>query len=208
MLPARSSVPMRSSPSPSRPVIIAQSPNQTAFPEQTVKFSVTAVGTQPLSYRWRQNGTNLSDSVDISGSSGSVLTLRNLTTSTAGTYSVAVSNGLASATNTGAVLTIVPLGTPGVALTTLIVGWWSEWRESTWSSAEQQWSSLWDNSKRRNRWWRDSISISHKWSPDYAFFIFRDQQWRAATGSIASCRRREFLRLHLPWRHQRLRHAF
>ena len=56
-------------------------------------FRVMAAGAAPLSYQWRQNGTN------IAGATTAVLALANLATSAAGTYSVTVSNALGTITS-------------------------------------------------------------------------------------------------------------
>jgi hypothetical protein len=56
-------------------------------------FNVMAAGTAPLSYQWRQNGTN------IAGATSSLLALTNLALSAAGTYSVTISNSLGTATS-------------------------------------------------------------------------------------------------------------
>jgi uncharacterized repeat protein (TIGR03803 family) len=80
---------------------------------------VTAVGSQPLLYRWQENGTNLSDGGNLSGSATSILTVTNVTSTNAGTYAVTVTNALGFASSTGAVLTVVPVAAPGISLTTV-----------------------------------------------------------------------------------------
>jgi len=77
---------------PWRPVITAQPTDQTVLPGQTVTLYATAVGSQPLFYRWQKNGTNLTDSGNLSGSASSTLTLSGVSTANAGTYSVSASN--------------------------------------------------------------------------------------------------------------------
>lgn len=59
----------------------------------TQSFSVVATGTSPLSYQWKKNG------VDISGATSSTLTLNNIQTSDADSYSVVVSNTCGSVTS-------------------------------------------------------------------------------------------------------------
>ena len=104
---------------PWRPVITVQPTNQTVLPGATTTFSVAAVGTQPFSYRWQRNGTNLADGGSILGSGTSTLTVTNATTATVGTYTVVISNTLGSATSTGAALALVPVTIPGIALDTM-----------------------------------------------------------------------------------------
>jgi len=49
----------------SPPQITAQPASQTVFAGSNVNFSVAVVGSVPLFYRWRENGTNLSDGGSI-----------------------------------------------------------------------------------------------------------------------------------------------
>ena len=80
-------------------------------------FDVQAVGgttSQPLAYQWKRNGVALTDGANaagttISGSATQVLTLTNIHTSDAGSYSVVVTNPLGSATSKVALLNVVPL---------------------------------------------------------------------------------------------------
>ncbi|HXJ55538.1 MAG TPA: hypothetical protein VNU68_02630, partial [Verrucomicrobiae bacterium] len=66
-------------------------PDRIAFAGRDTRFIVTAFGAGPLSYQWRHNG------VDITGATNALLSLSQLQTTDAGTYSVLVSDGLASA---------------------------------------------------------------------------------------------------------------
>jgi uncharacterized repeat protein (TIGR03803 family) len=91
----------------SAPQIIMQPANQTAWPGGAVTFFVTVAGASPFSYQWQRNGTNLANGVGISGATGRILTLTNLTVANAGTYSVVVSNSLGSVAGTGALLTVL-----------------------------------------------------------------------------------------------------
>ena len=65
-----------------------------------MSFSVVAEGTEPLSYQWSFNGTNLAEATDA------VLVLTNVQWSDAGAYSVVVTNGAGSANSTDGVLTV------------------------------------------------------------------------------------------------------
>jgi len=101
------------------PAIITQPISQTILPGATATFTVTAVGHAPLSYQWRENSVDLSDGGNISGSTTATLTVSNVSTASAGRYSVIVSNSLQALASSNAVLT-VPSGTaPGVTLSTL-----------------------------------------------------------------------------------------
>jgi uncharacterized repeat protein (TIGR03803 family) len=105
--------------SSSAPFIVQQPTNQVLNPGATVTFNVTALGNLPLLYQWRENGTNLADGGNLSGSSTSTLTISPATEANNGTYDVVVSNVLGSITSTGAVLTVIPVSAPGTRLTTL-----------------------------------------------------------------------------------------
>jgi hypothetical protein len=70
-------------------------------------FSVSAIGTPVLNYRWRLNGANLADGVGISGSGTSNLTLSDTTTNEAGSYTVVVANSYGSVTSSVATLSVL-----------------------------------------------------------------------------------------------------
>jgi hypothetical protein len=83
------------------PAITSQPANQVTVVGQTATFNVTAVGTGPLVYQWMFNGTNLPSATN------SVLTLNNVSTNQAGSYSVTVTDP-AGSTNSGmAMLSVV-----------------------------------------------------------------------------------------------------
>ncbi|MGZ6419210.1 MAG: immunoglobulin domain-containing protein, partial [Pseudobdellovibrio sp.] len=83
------------------PVITAQPMSQTVQSGSSATFSVSATGSSPLSYQWKFNG------VDIQGAVSSSYTLNSAITSSAGTYSVVVSNSLGSMTSAGATLVVI-----------------------------------------------------------------------------------------------------
>src|SRR5665213_3138765 len=60
----------------------------------TATFAVGA--SNALTYQWRFNGTNLSDNGNITGSTNSTLTLDNLSSNQAGTYTVVINNSVTS----------------------------------------------------------------------------------------------------------------
>ena len=86
--------------SPSAPVISAQPQSQTAAPGANVIFATTASGRPAPTYQWYFNGTALS------GATGNSLSLANVRSSDAGTYTVAVTNDSKSVTSNPATLTI------------------------------------------------------------------------------------------------------
>ena len=103
----------------SPPQITMQPASQTLLAGETAVFSVTAVGDIPLSYQWQENGTNLADGGQISGSSTSALTISNLFETNAGNYSVLVSNAVAPTTSATAVLTVYAASAAGTRMVSL-----------------------------------------------------------------------------------------
>ncbi len=73
---------------------------------QDVVLSVTAEGTQPLTYQWYFNFTNV-----LSGATNNTLTLSQVTPAQAGTYDVAVANAFGSVTSAPANLQVFVIPT-------------------------------------------------------------------------------------------------
>ena len=87
------------------PPIITQQPlNVTTNIGGSASFTVTVStnSTLPLHYQWYFNGTNV-----LVGSTNSVLTVTNVQSSQAGTYSVIITNVAGSVTSSNAVLTVL-----------------------------------------------------------------------------------------------------
>jgi hypothetical protein len=84
------------------PFVINQPQNQTAVTGSNVIFNVNVTGSTPLSYQWRFNSTN------IQNATSNNLTLFQVQPSTAGPYSVVVSNAIAPVTSSNALLTVMP----------------------------------------------------------------------------------------------------
>ncbi len=91
---------------PLPPYMLVQPTNQTVYAGMNATFNVVAIGTAPLNFQWRLNGTNLTDGGNLVGSSTSILGIANVTAANAGTYSVIITNLLGTTTSTGAVLTV------------------------------------------------------------------------------------------------------
>lgn len=100
----------------SPPQITTQPASQTLTVGANAVFSVTAAGDLPLTYQWQENGTNLTDGGQISGSGTSVLTITNLFETNRGSYSVIVSNPLAATASAPAVLTVYAVSTNGTTM--------------------------------------------------------------------------------------------
>ncbi|GFE87752.1 immunoglobulin domain-containing protein [Steroidobacter agaridevorans] len=91
---------LRSLAGASAPTISSQPQSRTVAAGSNVTFSVTATGTQPLSYQWQRNGTNLA------GATAPSYTITNVQASHAGNYAVIVSNSAGSVTSEVASLTV------------------------------------------------------------------------------------------------------
>ncbi|WP_164976230.1 immunoglobulin domain-containing protein [Oleiharenicola lentus] len=95
------------------PGIASHPTNATATTGTNATFTVIASGTAPLNYRWRKNGVDLSNGGNIAGATADTLTLTNVSSSDAATYTVVVNNAAGPAiTSNGAILTVSALTFP------------------------------------------------------------------------------------------------
>jgi uncharacterized repeat protein (TIGR03803 family) len=120
---------------PSKPVIVVQPTNLSVVPGAPASFSVAVVGNTPYSYQWLLNGTNLVNNSSFSGVTSNTLTVNSVLPADAGAYSVVVSNTLGTATSTNAVLSVIPVTVPGLAMSPL-------WSFNDISSGETPYSPL------------------------------------------------------------------
>ena len=104
----------------SPPYLISGPESQTVLVGATAMFSVDAAG-DALSFQWQENGTNLMDGGNISGSTTPTLTLASVTAGSAGTYSVIVSNALDVLSSPSAMLTVLPVSRLGTSMTVLLL---------------------------------------------------------------------------------------
>jgi hypothetical protein len=84
----------------SPPSILTQPTGATVNVGGNTSFSVTASGSDPLSYQWLFNGTA------ISGATNTTYSLSNVQTSNEGTYAVTVTNNAGSVTSNNVSLTV------------------------------------------------------------------------------------------------------
>jgi plastocyanin len=83
------------------PYITVHPVSQTASAGTDVTLMALATGTQPLTYQWQCNGTNLP------GGTGAVLTLANVQSVNEGSYSLVASNAQGTACSAAALLTVI-----------------------------------------------------------------------------------------------------
>ncbi len=85
------------------PVIRVQPADRLLVPGTNTTFSVQIVSALPASFQWRLSGTNLA------GATNASLTLTNVQTGDAGSYSVMVSNHYGAISSSSAVLSLAPM---------------------------------------------------------------------------------------------------
>jgi hypothetical protein len=93
-------------PGTAAPTITTQPRSQSVSLGASATLTVSAAGTEPLSYQWTHDGTNLVDAGEFSGSTNSALTISGVEAADAGTYSVVISNARGSVTSAKAVLSV------------------------------------------------------------------------------------------------------
>jgi len=89
------------------PHITKQPRSQTVLLGASPSISVSATGTEPLSYRWMHNGANLADVGEFHGTPTPTLTIDSVQAADAGAYTVVVSNSAGSVTSDNAILAVV-----------------------------------------------------------------------------------------------------
>lgn len=90
------------------PVDISAPPQSaTVIAGSNAVFSVTASGTEPISYQWQQGGMNLVNGGRISGATSNVLIIAATTTNDALNYTVTITNPVSALTSSVAALTVL-----------------------------------------------------------------------------------------------------
>lgn len=101
------------------PGISQQPASVTVNPGSDAFFLVAALGTPPLSYQWKRNGTNLIDGGNIFGSTSSSLDVNPASAADAGNYSVVVSSPFGSTNSVQVTLAIAKL--PDLVVSNVVV---------------------------------------------------------------------------------------
>lgn len=94
------------------PAITTQPVAQTGPIGGSATFTVVATGTTPISYQWLKDGTA------VAGATSASLTLGNLATTSAGLYSVVITNATGTITSANAALTVTPAPAGAPVITT------------------------------------------------------------------------------------------
>ncbi len=79
----------------------------TLYAGRTASFSVTAVGSTPLSYQWRTNGVPLPAGGNVATSTNATLTITNVVPANAGNYDVVITNSAGSVTSSVVALGVI-----------------------------------------------------------------------------------------------------
>lgn len=95
------------------PTIVQLPQGKTVSQGDAVTFSVSAIGSAPLTYQWQQDGKNV-------GTNSATLTLSNIQPSNAGKYKVIVSNSINQTTSTEVTLTVLQNTLPSAKITSPI----------------------------------------------------------------------------------------
>ena len=99
------------------PALTQQPQSETLYAGRTAAFTVAALGTPPFTYRWQQNGVNLSDGGNIFGSTNTTLLVSNVSVNA--NYGVVVTGSGGSTNSSLAALTVVPAPTESYARSVL-----------------------------------------------------------------------------------------
>lgn len=79
----------------------------TLYSGRTARYSVTAVGSAPVTYTWRKGGVAMSDGGNVSGAATANLTITNLAAANIGDYDVVIANSFGSVTSVVASLGVI-----------------------------------------------------------------------------------------------------
>jgi hypothetical protein len=88
------------------PRITSQPASQYGLPTRNTSFTVATAGVSPLGYQWFFNGTTLTESSHLIGTTTPLLTVSNLQSGDAGNYTVVITNVWGSITSSVAALSL------------------------------------------------------------------------------------------------------
>jgi uncharacterized delta-60 repeat protein len=87
---------------PTVPVILQQPVSKVVALGGSASFTVSAKGTEPMTYQWRLNG------ISLAGATSTALTVNNIQWTNTGTYDLVLSNAVGIVVSSGATLTFQP----------------------------------------------------------------------------------------------------
>ena len=91
----------------------------------SANLSILMSGSPPFSYHWQNNGTNLSDTGSVFGSTSPILSVSNALVTDSGNYRVVVTSGSLSVTSSVAELSVVGVSPNcGMPAPTGLISWW------------------------------------------------------------------------------------
>lgn len=109
---SKGSIIVASNAAPAGPVITAVTPPTPVYVNVSSNVTLTATvsgGSGTVTYQWNKNGVNLTNGVNVSGATGTTLTLSNLTGAAEGGYSLVAKDSLnQSSTNTSTLVVFDP----------------------------------------------------------------------------------------------------
>lgn len=118
---------------PTAPAVTTPPASQTVVAGGTATFSVVASGTNPLSYQWSKNGSPLG------GATAATLSLTNVQSGDAGSYTVTVTNSAGSDTSAPAVLTVI---VPDLYWDLAAANFSQDWSNPAAITANDNWSAV------------------------------------------------------------------
>ena len=86
--------------------ITTQPQSKSVLTGSNAVFTIVAIGSRPLFYRWSFNGKNLTNSAHINGATNATLTISNVLAGDAGIYRVGVTNSRGGVVSSNATLTV------------------------------------------------------------------------------------------------------
>ena len=143
--------------------ITGQPADQSVYLGGTATFTVATSGGAPVSYQWQQDGVNLADGGNISGSATATLRIANVALADAALYSVVVSNASNSVTSDYAVLEVAyapPDITAQPASQTCVAGTTATF--TVGASGDQPLSYQWQQNGTNLVGWRQPLGLRHQ----------------------------------------------
>jgi pimeloyl-ACP methyl ester carboxylesterase len=157
----------------SAPIILQNPVSQTSVAGSNVTFTVSASSADAMTYQWRRNSVNLTNSSRISGATNATLAINSLLASDGGNYDVLVANSSGPVASAVAVLTIretvpptctitVPAANASVSNATITVSGKAGDNQGVSNVVYQLNNGPWANASPVNNWsnWTAIVSLN------------------------------------------------